>query len=103
MAGIREAALAILFVDNFGNHVQNVDDTRKLTPADMSADATHRFQPSQPGSELQSGKTQKACANSARARGTKISKNGGNLINFFSIINNATAGIPVSSNNFPTQ
>ena len=43
---------AILFVDNFGNHVQNVDDTRKLTPADMSADATHRFPPFQPGSEL---------------------------------------------------
>ena len=33
----------------------------------------------------------------------KYLKNGGNLINFFSIINNATAGIPVSSNNFPTQ
>ena len=32
--------------------MQNVDDTRKLTPADMSADATHRFQPFQPGSEL---------------------------------------------------
>ena len=49
---LKKPPFCLLFSRKSRNHAQNVDDTRKLTPADMSKEATHRLQLFQPGSEL---------------------------------------------------
>ena len=53
--------------------------------------------------KIQSGKTQKACANSARARGLKSFKNGGNFNFLSSTIYYPTPDVLVSSEDFLTQ
>ena len=53
--------------------------------------------------KIQRGKTQKACANSARARSLKSFKTRGNLNFLSSTIYYATADAPVSSEDFLTQ